>query len=117
MKKGILYGICAYLLWGIFPIYWKWLAAVPAIQIISHRIIWSFVLLALILLATRQWRAFRSAAIKPRIMLIYLVSAILLSINWLTYVWAVNAGFVVESSLGYFINPPAQRPAGRRLSA
>ena len=105
MKKGVLYGIGAYLLWGLFPIYWKWLEAVPAIQIISHRVIWSFVLLALIVFVTRQWRAFRSAAIKPRIMLIYLVSAILLSINWLTYVWAVNAGFVVESSLGYFINP------------
>ena len=65
MKKGVLYGIGAYLLWGIFPIYWKWLQAVPAIQIISHRIIWSFVLLALILFITRQWQAFRSAALPP----------------------------------------------------
>jgi chloramphenicol-sensitive protein RarD len=105
MKKGIWYGIGAYLLWGIFPVYWKWLQAVPAIQIISHRIIWSFVLLALILFITRQWRAFRSAALSRRVVLIYLASAILLSINWLTYVWAVNAGFVVETSLGYFINP------------
>ncbi len=105
MKKGILYGIGAYLLWGIFPIYWKWLHAVPAIQMISHRIIWSFVLLALILFVTRQWKAFRSAALSRRVVLIYLASAILLSINWLTYVWAVNAGFVVETSLGYFINP------------
>jgi chloramphenicol-sensitive protein RarD len=105
MKKGVLYGIGAYLLWGVFPIYWKWLQAVPAIQIISHRIIWSFVLLALILFVTRQWRAFRSAAFSRRVVLIYLVSAILLSINWLTYIWAINAGFVVETSLGYFINP------------
>jgi chloramphenicol-sensitive protein RarD len=105
MKKGILYGIAAYLAWGVFPIYWKWLESVPAIQIISHRIIWSFVLLALILFVTRQWKTFRSAALSRRIVLIYLASAILLSINWLTYVWAVNAGFVVETSLGYFINP------------
>ena len=105
MKKGILYGIGAYLLWGIFPIYWKWLQAVPAIQVISHRIIWSFLLLALILFVSRQWKAFRSAALSPRIVLIYLASAIFLGINWLTYVWAVNAGFVVETSLGYFINP------------
>jgi chloramphenicol-sensitive protein RarD len=105
MKKGILYGIAAYLLWGILPIYWKWLQSVPAIQVISHRIIWSFILLALILFVTRQGKAFLSAANSPRIILIYLVSAILLSINWLTYVWAVNAGFVVETSLGYFINP------------
>jgi chloramphenicol-sensitive protein RarD len=105
MKKGVLYGISAYLLWGIFPVYWKLLEAVPAIQIISHRIIWSFVLLALILFITRQWRSFRSAALSRRVVLIYLVSAILLSINWLTYIWAINAGFVLETSLGYFINP------------
>jgi chloramphenicol-sensitive protein RarD len=105
MKKGILYGIGAYLLWGILPIYWKWLQAVPAIQIISHRIIWSFVLLALILFLTLQRRDFWFRAFSRRVVLIYLVSAILLSINWLTYIWAVNAGFVVETSLGYFINP------------
>ena len=105
MKKGVLYGIGAYLLWGIFPIYWKWLEGVPAIQIISHRIIWSFVLLAAIIFITRQWQAFRSAAFHRRVVLIYLASGILLSINWLTYIWAVNAGFVVETSLGYFINP------------
>jgi chloramphenicol-sensitive protein RarD len=105
MKKGVLYGIGAYLLWGIFPVYWKLLEAVPAIQIISHRIIWSFVLLALILFITRQWRSFRSAALSRKVVLIYLVSAILLSINWLTYIWAINAGFVLETSLGYFINP------------
>ena len=105
MKKGILYGIGAYLLWGVFPIYWKLLHGVPAIQLISHRIIWSFILLALILFVTRQWQAFRSAALSRRVVLIYLASAILLSINWLTYVWAINAGFVIETSLGYFINP------------
>jgi chloramphenicol-sensitive protein RarD len=105
MSKGIWYGIGAYLAWGIFPIYWKWLHTVPAIQLISHRVIWSFVLLAIILLVTRQWKAFHSAVSNRRVLLIYLVSAILLSINWLTYVWAVNAGFVVETSLGYFINP------------
>jgi chloramphenicol-sensitive protein RarD len=105
MNKGIWYGIGGYLLWGLFPIYWKWLKTVPAIQVISHRIIWSFVLLALILFVTRQWKAFRAAARKRRVVLIYLASAVLLSINWLTYVWAVNAGFVVETSLGYFINP------------
>jgi chloramphenicol-sensitive protein RarD len=105
MKKGILYGIGAYLLWGLFPFYWKWLQPVPAIQIIAHRIIWSFILLALILFVTRQWQAFRGAALNRRAMLIYLASAIFLFFNWFVYVWAVNAGFVVETSLGYFINP------------
>ena len=105
MKKGIWFAIGAYLAWGIFPIYWKWLHTVPALQIIAHRIIWSFVLLATIIFFTRQWKAFRAAAIHRRVLLIYLASGILLTINWLTYVWAVNAGFVVETSLGYFINP------------
>jgi chloramphenicol-sensitive protein RarD len=105
MRKGVLYGIGAYLLWGFFPIYWKWLQSVPAIQLIGHRIIWSFLLLAAILFVTRQWKAFQAKALSRRVVLIYLASAILLSLNWLTYVWAVNAGFVVETSLGYFINP------------
>ncbi len=105
MRKGILYGIGAYLAWGVFPIYWKWLHTVPALQLIGHRIIWSFVLLVLIVSFTRQWRAFRAAASSRRVLLIYLASSILLTINWLTYVWAVNAGFIVETSLGYFINP------------
>ncbi len=105
MKKGIWFGIGAYLAWGVFPIYWKWLQTVPALQLIGHRIIWSFILLAIMIAVTRQWRSFRQAALKRRVMLIYLVSAILLTINWLTYVWAVNAGYIVETSLGYFINP------------
>jgi chloramphenicol-sensitive protein RarD len=105
MKKGILYAIGAYLAWGVFPIYWKWLHSVPALQLISHRIIWSFVLLAIIVFVSRQWKSFRSAMLGRRVLLIYLASAILLSINWLTYVWAVNAGFIIETSLGYFINP------------
>jgi chloramphenicol-sensitive protein RarD len=105
MKKGVLYGIGAYLAWGVFPIYWKWLNSVSAIQIISHRIIWSFVFLALIIFFTRQWKAFRSSALTRRVIPIYLASGVLLCLNWLTYVWAVNAGFIVETSLGYFINP------------
>jgi chloramphenicol-sensitive protein RarD len=105
MNKGIWYAVGAYVAWGVLPVYWKWLHTVPAIQLISHRIIWSFLLLASVLFVTRQWKSFRSAAQPRRVLLIYLASAVLLSINWLTYVWAVNAGFIVETSLGYFINP------------
>jgi chloramphenicol-sensitive protein RarD len=105
MRKGIWLGIGAYLAWGVFPIYWKWLHTVPALQLIGHRIIWSFFLLAIFISFTRQWRVFQAAAIHKRVLLIYLVSGILLTINWLTYVWAVNAGYIVETSLGYFINP------------
>jgi chloramphenicol-sensitive protein RarD len=105
MNKGILNGIITYILWGFFPIYWKWLHDVPALQIIGHRISWSFILLIVLILATRQWREFRTAALTPKTIGIYSAAAILLSINWLIYVWGVNADFIVETSLGYFINP------------
>jgi len=105
MKKGILYGIGAYVLWGFFPIYWKFLHDVPALQVIGHRIGWSFILLLVYILLTRQWAEFRSASFTWKTVGIYSVAAVLLSFNWLIYVWGVNAGFIVETSLGYFINP------------
>lgn len=105
MNKGILSGLGAYILWGFFPIYWKWLHQVPALQVIGHRIGWSFILLIILILATRQWQAFRAAALTSKSIAVYFVAAILLSVNWLVYVWGVNAGFIVETSLGYFINP------------
>jgi len=105
MNKGILNGLGAYVLWGFFPIYWKWLHQVPALQVIGHRIGWSFILLIILILITRQWQAFRTAALTSKTIAIYFVAAILLSVNWLVYVWGVNAGFIVETSLGYFINP------------
>jgi chloramphenicol-sensitive protein RarD len=105
MKKGVWFAIAAYLMWGTFPIYWKWLHQVPALELIGHRIAWSFVFVSIILFITRQWKSFRKTAINRRGVLVYLASAIFLAVNWLTYVWAVNAGYIVESSLGYFINP------------
>jgi chloramphenicol-sensitive protein RarD len=105
MNKGIWYGIGAYVLWGFFPIYWKVLHVVPALQVIGHRIGWSFAVLSVYLLVTRQWQEFRSLAFNPKTIAIYAVAGILLTINWLVYVWGVNAGFIVETSLGYFINP------------
>ena len=104
MDTGILYALGAYVLWGLFPIYWKWLHNVPAVQVIGHRIGWSFILLMIAILATKQWTKFRSALTR-RVLGVYLIAGILLSFNWLIYVWAVNADHVVETSLGYFINP------------
>jgi chloramphenicol-sensitive protein RarD len=104
MKKGILYGIGAYIAWGFFPIYWKFLHHVPAIQLIGHRIIWSCLLLLVFIVLTKQWDEFRRT-ITTKVLRIYTIAAILIGINWLVYVWAVNADFIVETSLGYFINP------------
>jgi chloramphenicol-sensitive protein RarD len=104
-NKGIALGLGAYFLWGVFPIYFKLLKQVGAVQMIAHRIVWSFFLLTAFLLVTSQWRKFRQAAWEPRLLLIYSISAVLLSINWLVYVWGVQTGAIVETSLGYFINP------------
>lgn len=105
MKGGIWYAIGAYAAWGLLPVYWKWLKHVPAPELLSHRIIWSFAALALVIVGTRQWRAFREATLNRRVLGAYAVAALLIGVNWLTYVYGVNAGFIVETSLGYFINP------------
>lgn len=103
-KKGVFYALGAYTLWGLFPIYWKWLQDVPAIQVIGHRIGWSFIMLMMVILATGQWKKIR-LVLTRRVLGIYLISGLLLSANWLIYVWGVNAGHIVDASLGYFINP------------
>jgi chloramphenicol-sensitive protein RarD len=105
MNRGVWYAVGAYFTWGLFPIYWKWLQRVPALQLLGHRIVWSFLFLCLLVVLLGQWKTFRSAISSPRILLIYSIAAVFLAINWLTYVWAVNAGYIVETSLGYFINP------------
>ena len=104
MNTGIWYALGAYVLWGLFPIYWKWLQHVSAMQVIGHRIVWSFILLIIVVLVSKQWTKFRSTLTR-RVLGVYLIAGLLLSVNWLVYVWGVNHGFIVETSLGYFINP------------
>jgi chloramphenicol-sensitive protein RarD len=104
MNKGIWYGIGAYAMWGFFPIYWKLLQHVPALELLGHRIAWSFIFLMIIILISKQWNEFRSL-INAKTLRIYLIASLLIGVNWLLYVWAVNAGHIVETSLGYFINP------------
>jgi len=104
MNKGIWYALGAYVTWGLFPVYWKILAGIPALQLLGHRIFWSFLLLSGIVLAGQQGRTFL-ASLNRRVIFIYFVAAVLIAINWLTYVWAVGVGLIVETSLGYFINP------------
>jgi chloramphenicol-sensitive protein RarD len=104
MKKGVLFATAAYLIWGFYPIYFKALQAVPAFQIMTHRVVWCFLFMALLVLFRRELPIIK-AALTPRTLLIYLGAGVILSINWFIYIWGVNAGFVVETSLGYFINP------------
>jgi chloramphenicol-sensitive protein RarD len=105
MNSGILTAVCAYLLWGFFPIYWKLLADIPSIQVVGHRVVWSLALLLAILLATGRLSKLYQAARQPKVLHTYLIAAVFIGANWLIYIWAVNAGFIIETSLGYFINP------------
>ena len=104
-KHGIWHAIGAYVAWGSLPFYWKQIAQVPALELIGHRIVWSFITLLAIIVSTGQRRRFATAATGPRVVRIYAVAAVLISINWFIYVWSVNNGFIVESSLGYYITP------------
>lgn len=105
MKKGIWNAIGAYVMWGIFPIYWKLLDHVAAGEILGYRVVSSFILLSVVISLKREWPAWRQKTINRRTLPIYILTGILLGVNWLVYVWGVNAGHIVETSLGYFINP------------
>jgi chloramphenicol-sensitive protein RarD len=103
-NSGILLGVGAYVVWGLLPLYFKLLGAVPAAQVLAHRILWSLLLLAAIVLLVKRGAAIRAAA-RGRTLLLLTASAFLIAVNWLVYIWSVQHGHVLEASLGYFINP------------
>ncbi len=105
MNAGYLYALAAYVLWGLFPVYWKQLDSIPATQLIGHRIVWSFIFLLMVLAALGQLGRLRGLLRNRAIVRTYGLAGLLLAGNWLTYVWAVTHGYIVEASLGYFINP------------
>lgn len=105
MNSGIVYAIMAYLLWGFFPIFWKVIKFIPPYEILCHRIIWSFVFLSVILTYKKNWKWLKEVFSQKKTLMIYTVSSLLLALNWMLYVWAVNSSYIIEASLGYFINP------------
>jgi len=105
MHPGILYAALAYTAWGILPLYFRQIASVGALEVVMHRTLWSLVFLAVVLAARRQWAWAGALRHAPRVVAVFGLSALLLSANWLTYVWAVNHHHVVDASLGYFILP------------
>ncbi|MBM3152198.1 MAG: EamA family transporter RarD [Chloroflexi bacterium] len=105
MKTGAWNALGAYLLWGLFPLYWKMLQTVPPLQIIAHRVAWSFLLLLAVILLRREGRSIALRAGSIRILSSTVLTGLLLGVNWLVYIWGVNSGHIVETSLGYFINP------------
>mgnify|MGYP003945917147 CR=1 FL=1 len=100
------YAIASYILWGLFPIYFKALEAeIPPVDIVMHRMLWSFLFLAIVLTVRKQWAWVGPVLRQPRVIGGFVASALLLTANWTTYIWAVNNNHIVEASLGYFINP------------
>ena len=104
MRSGIIYAALAFLCWGLFPIYFHALSEVPPLQILAHRMLWSLAFLLIVLTLRRQWQWLQLVR-QPRIFWSFVASALLLSANWLVYIWSVHNGHVIEASLGYFINP------------
>ena len=105
MNRGITLALGAYLIWGILPIYWKTLDHVPSIEILANRIFWSFIFFTIILLVQNRWKELINKLKGTNIILYVVVPAILITTNWLTYIWAVNANYIIETSLGYLICP------------
>lgn len=105
MLPGVLSAALAYVIWGLFPLYFKQLTTIPALDVLLHRIVWSLAFLLAVLGARRQWAWLGKIAHQPKVLATFTLSALLLSANWLTYIWAVTHGHVVDASLGYFITP------------
>lgn len=105
MNTGILYAALAYAAWGLFPLYFKQVADVPSLEVVMHRTVWSLVFVFGVLMVRRQWSWLGAVLRQPRVLGAFALSAMLLSGNWLTYVWAVQNQHVVDASLGYFILP------------
>ena len=105
-RQGLWYGLGAYGIWGLFPIYWKLIDFVPADQVIAHRIVWSFLLLAAVRAVASGRRQPRERLLESRrVVGLYAAAAALIAVNWFLYVWAVAHNFILETSLGYFITP------------
>jgi chloramphenicol-sensitive protein RarD len=104
-RLGVASGLTAYALWGLFPLYFPLLEPASGVEIVAHRVLWSLLFIGLLLTAVRRWSAVRAAATDRRTLLILAGAAVLIAANWLIFVYGVNSGHVVETSLGYFINP------------
>ncbi|MEO3799637.1 EamA family transporter RarD [Nonomuraea sp. B1E8] len=105
LRRGVLFGIAAYTMWGLFPLYWPLLKPSGAVEILGHRMVWSLVAVAAVLAVRRHWSWFRELARRPGKLGLLSLAAAVITINWGTYIYAVNTGHVVESALGYFISP------------
>src|SRR4051812_21287244 len=104
-RLGLLAGLGAYVTWGLFPLYWKSMTGVPATQILAHRCWWSLAFVSAVVAWRGGWRELLDACRTPRVALTYALSATLIAVNWLVFIWGVNEGRAVEVSIGYFMTP------------
>lgn len=104
-SRGLLLGVAAYAIWGLFPLYWPLLEPAGAVEILAHRIVWSVVTMGALLVALHRVRVFRVLVADRRVHRLLTLAACLITVNWATYIWGVNNGHVVETALGYFVNP------------
>lgn len=104
-RQGVFFALGAYTMWGIAPIYFKALAQVSALEIFCHRVIWSFIVLALLLHFTRSWRPVKQVVTHPKLLLTLVLTSLLVGANWLIFIWAIGANHILDASLGYYINP------------
>lgn len=105
MNNGLVNAIIAYIMWGILPLYWKLFNEVPAGEILSHRVVWSFVFMGILVTVQRGWGDMKRIAASRSQLLSLAASGLLIAVNWLIFIWAVNNGHVVETSIGYYLNP------------
>ena len=103
--QGFWFALAAYGMWGFLPIYWKLLQHIPSFEILLHRMVWSLGFLFLLLFLSKDWHWIKNVLSQKKTLFIYSLAALLLGANWGIYIWAVNANFIVETSLGYFISP------------
>lgn len=105
MLTGVLSAGLAFLIWGAFPIYLRALQSIPPLEILANRVCWSVVFLGLLLLMRRQWSWLAKIRNNPKLLLSFVASALMLTLNWVIYIWSVNAGQIIDATLGYFITP------------
>ncbi|MCS5677336.1 MAG: EamA family transporter RarD [Actinomycetota bacterium] len=105
MRRGLLYILCAQVMWGVSPAFWRGVVDVPALDVLAHRAFWTFIVLLVVHLVRRSWTDVREAARMPSILGLEVLAGVLIGSNWLAWIWAVNNDMVLEGSLGYFITP------------
>ena len=102
---GLVYAFLAYFIWGMAPLFWRLMEHVPSLEIVAHRMVWSAIMVIIVIIVMGQWKQFRERLSSTRTLIRLLFASLLISANWGVYIWAINNNYIVEASMGYFINP------------